>query len=68
MLFDVFVLEIDFALKIDDTLCLFALYWIGIKRRTRHSQGENSFILTHKMYKEKLRKSELAYEKKGVKQ
>ena len=40
----------------------------GIKRRTRYSQGKNSFILTHKMYKEKLRKSELAYEKKGVKQ
>ena len=32
---------------------MFVLSWLEIKNKTRHCKGENSYILIHKMYKEK---------------
>ena len=37
-----------------NTICLFALSWLEIKHKTRHCQGENSSILIHEIYKEKI--------------
>ena len=58
MFFDVFIFELDFALKIEDSLCLFALSWTEIEHKTRHCQGEDSFVFIHEMYEEKLRTRE----------
>ena len=62
MFFDVFIFEVCFVLKIEESLCLFALSWTEIEHKIRHCHGENSFVFIHEMYEEKLRKrdSELA--------
>ena len=52
MFFDVFVFEVGFMLKIEDNL-----YLLALNRKTRHYQRENSFILIHRLYVKKLRKT-----------
>lgn len=54
--FYVNVFKVDFVLNIGVYLCLFAFSWIEIKHKTRCCHRENSFVLTNKMYKQKLRK------------
>ena len=49
----------DFVLKIKCNLCLFALSWFEIKHKTRHYQGQNSFIFTYKMCNEKIIKRKI---------
>ena len=47
---------VDFVLKINGNLYLFVLSWIEIKQKTRHYQGDNSFIFINcikKLKKEK---------------
>ena len=39
---------------------MLALLRIETKHKTRHCQGENSFIKIHEMYKEKLKKKNTA--------
>ena len=59
VVFSLFIFEVDFVLKIKDNLCLFALSCLETKHKTKHYQGENSSILIHKMYKEKVIKRKI---------
>ena len=36
--------EVDFALKIEDSLCLLPISLIEIKHKTRHCQGDHLFL------------------------
>ena len=44
--------------------------WIGIKHKTRHYEGENSFIHIHEIYKENSNRENIEHEddKKCVQQ
>ena len=51
--FSLFLFEVDFVLKIEDNLRLFALSWIKIKHKTKHCYGENRSIVIIKCIKKK---------------
>ena len=57
-----FIFEVDFVLKSEDNLCLFALSWYEIKHKTKHFQGySSSFFIPKKLIQGK---SKLTDEKK----
>ena len=58
-----FIFEVDFVLKSEDNLCLFALSWYEIKHKTKQFQGYNSsFFIPKKLIQGK---SKLTDEKKN---
>ena len=57
--FSLSISEVDFVLKIKDNLYFYTLFWLEIKHKTRHCQGQNSSIFVIKMYKEKFIKSKI---------
>ena len=52
--FSLFVFEVNFVLKIEDNFSLFALSGIEIKHKIKHCYGEDSSIVIHRIYKEKV--------------
>ena len=57
--FSLFIVQVDFVLRLKDNLCLLALSWLEIKHKTKLSKRKISSISIDKIYKEKVIKTKI---------